>query len=95
MRRHPARIRRPAQLQHANFVTYLRPKNKKRRHLFSEAHHNILIYLFKLERATRIERATLTLARLCSTPELRPRSKLGGGYGKAVGKMQGGRRASL
>ena len=28
-----------------------------------------------LERARRIERPTLTLARLCSTPELRPRSK--------------------
>src|SRR5262245_22279372 len=28
----------------------------------------------KLERATRFERATPTLARLCSTPELRPRS---------------------
>src|SRR5512135_1098395 len=33
-----------------------------------------------LERARRIERPTLTLARLCSTPELRPRSKLGVGY---------------
>src|SRR5512135_3713778 len=33
-----------------------------------------------LERARRIERPTLTLARLCSTPELRPRSKLGEGY---------------
>src|SRR5437016_7031279 len=32
------------------------------------------LFLLKiLERATRIERATLTLARLCSTPELRPR----------------------
>ena len=31
-----------------------------------------LIFFEKLERATRIERATLTLARLCSTPELRP-----------------------
>ena len=31
--------------------------------------------LEKLERARRIERPTLTLARLCSTPELRPRSK--------------------
>ena len=29
----------------------------------------------KMERARRIERPTLTLARLCSTPELRPRSK--------------------
>src|SRR5215469_3364179 len=28
-----------------------------------------------LERARRFERPTLTLARLCSTPELRPRSK--------------------
>src|SRR6185295_19908834 len=28
----------------------------------------------RMERATRFERATLTLARLCSTPELRPRS---------------------
>src|SRR5205085_6701441 len=28
-----------------------------------------------LERARRIERPTLTLARLCSTPELRPQSK--------------------
>ena len=31
--------------------------------------------LKKLERARRIERPTLTLARLCSTPELRPRSR--------------------
>jgi hypothetical protein len=31
--------------------------------------------LKNLERARRIERPTLTLARLCSTPELRPRSK--------------------
>lgn len=30
-----------------------------------------------LERARRIERPTLTLARLCSTPELRPQSKFG------------------
>ena len=29
---------------------------------------------FLLERARRFERPTLTLARLCSTPELRPRS---------------------
>src|SRR6201985_3272865 len=32
----------------------------------------------KLERARRIERPTLTLARLCSTPELRPHSKRAG-----------------
>src|SRR5690349_20599440 len=32
---------------------------------------NLLEYL---ERARRFERPTLTLARLCSTPELRPRS---------------------
>ena len=35
-----------------------------------------LMLLLKLERATRFERATLTLARLCSTPELRPRLQL-------------------
>ena len=31
-------------------------------------------YVNQLERARRFERPTLTLARLCSTPELRPRS---------------------
>src|ERR1700753_1771821 len=39
---------------------------------------NDLSFLFSwenLERARRIERPTLTLARLCSTPELRPQSK--------------------
>ena len=41
-----------------------------------------------LERARRIERPTLTLARLCSTPELRPQSKLGGGYGPARVRIQ-------
>ena len=41
---------------------------------------NALIWLRNLERARRIERPTLTLARLCSTPELRPHSKTGG-YG--------------
>src|SRR4029077_590398 len=35
--------------------------------------------LRNLERARRFERPTLTLARLCSTPELRPRSKQGMG----------------
>ena len=34
-----------------------------------------VIRLGNLERARRFERPTLTLARLCSTPELRPRSK--------------------
>ena len=34
-----------------------------------------------LERADGFEPSTLTLARLCSTPELRPHSKSGGGYG--------------
>ncbi len=50
-----------------------------------------LIYCFSLrnlERARRIERPTLTLARLCSTPELRPRSKLDAGYGLAGGDFQ-------
>ena len=42
----------------------------------------LLKNLENLERARRIERPTLTLARLCSTPELRPHSKFeGGGYG--------------
>jgi hypothetical protein len=36
--------------------------------------------LEKLERARRIERPTLTLARLCSTPELRPLCGLALGY---------------
>jgi hypothetical protein len=46
--------------------------------------------LNRLERARRIERPTLTLARLCSTPELRPRSRRmgvmaqGGRPGQAV-----------
>ncbi len=34
------------------------------------------------------ERPTLTLARLCSTPELRPRSKVGGAYRPPGGKIQ-------
>ena len=42
-----------------------------------------LILLIKLERANGFEPSTLTLARLCSTPELRPHSKFeGGGYGR-------------
>ena len=41
---------------------------------------NRLISLEDLERARRIERPTLTLARLCSTPELRPHSKWEAGY---------------
>src|SRR5689334_23623516 len=44
---------------------------------------NHLKYTSNLERARRIERPTLTLARLCSTPELRPQSKLVGVYGPA------------
>ena len=34
----------------------------------------------KLERARRFERPTLTLARLCSTPELRPHPLVRGRY---------------
>jgi hypothetical protein len=30
------------------------------------------LFVIELERARRFERPTLTLARLCSTPELRP-----------------------
>ena len=33
--------------------------------------------LYQLERAKRFELSTLTLARLCSTPELRPRPLVG------------------
>lgn len=40
-----------------------------------------------LERARRIERPTLTLARLCSTPELRPRSKWSAVMAEASGKV--------
>ena len=36
---------------------------------------NLLIFLRKLEQARRFERRTPTLARLCSPPELRPRSR--------------------
>ena len=36
--------------------------------------HNLLIFLGNLERAKGFEPSTPTLARLCSTPELRPRS---------------------
>src|SRR5262245_19463871 len=43
---------------------------------------------WKLERARRFERPTLTLARLCSTPELRPRSVKGVGYGLKRRTMQ-------
>jgi hypothetical protein len=39
---------------------------------------NKLILLRKLERANGFEPSTLTLARLCSTPELRPHSKRAG-----------------
>ncbi len=42
--------------------------------------------LKNLERARRIERPTLTLARLCSTPELRPRSQVGRGLSPRDGK---------
>ena len=43
---------------------------------------NLLILLIELERANGFEPSTLTLARLCSTPELRPHSKFEeGGYG--------------
>src|SRR6476469_3251545 len=38
-------------------------------------HQILLAGKVALERARRFERPTLTLARLCSTPELRPRSK--------------------
>ncbi len=34
------------------------------------------LFRFQMERARRFERPTLTLARLCSTPELRPRCHL-------------------
>src|SRR5712664_75330 len=47
-----------------------------------------LIPLGNLERARRFERPTLTLARLCSTPELRPRSKWER-YRPAEGQIQG------
>jgi hypothetical protein len=47
-----------------------------------------LVLLLMLERATRFERATLTLARLCSTPELRPRSKQCWPYCAAGSKIQ-------
>ena len=48
---------------------------KAKDHL-SVAHHNALISRGNLERAKGFEPSTPTLARLCSTPELRPRSKL-------------------
>ena len=41
---------------------------------FRGPRHNALIFLRKLERAKRFELSTPTLARLCSTTELRPRS---------------------
>ena len=44
-----------------------------------------LVLLENLERANGFEPSTLTLARLCSTPELRPRSKLGGVIAQASG----------
>jgi hypothetical protein len=67
-----------------------------------DAFRSMLLLLLILERATRIERATLTLARLCSTPELRPRPKRGV-YGKRgrdfqdrVGAVQlSGKRSSV
>jgi hypothetical protein len=43
-------------------------------------HHNIMFSLKELERANGFEPSTLTLARLCSTPELRPHSKTAGYY---------------
>ena len=51
---------------------------------------NRLISLKDLERARRIERPTLTLARLCSTPELRPHSKWEAGYRLARTSIQAG-----
>src|SRR6056297_2778461 len=42
-----------------------------------------------MERARRFERPTLTLARLCSTPELRPRCQSGtGGFSVCRGRVQ-------
>src|SRR5579862_4156457 len=56
---------------------------------FRRPHDNSLKSLEKLERARRIERPTLTLARLCSTPELRPHSKFeGGGYRPSPSRFQ-------
>ena len=46
--------------------------------------------MFPLERARRIERPTLTLARLCSTPELRPQSKWEAGYDLSARRIQAG-----
>ena len=46
--------------------------------------------MFPLERARRIERPTLTLARLCSTPELRPQSKWEAGYDLSARRFQAG-----
>src|SRR5476651_676322 len=45
---------------------------------------------FEMERARRFERPTPTLARLCSTPELRPRSVEGAAYRRASNAWQGG-----
>ncbi len=39
-------------------------------------HPKMRPFRFRMERARRFERPTLTLARLCSTPELRPRCHL-------------------
>jgi hypothetical protein len=50
--------------------------------------YNSLILLANLERANGFEPSTLTLARLCSTPELRPRSKLGAGYRLGRARIQ-------
>src|SRR5579871_3082366 len=64
----------------------IRAKRKDRQ---LTVHHNHLKYPEKLERARRIERPTLTLARLCSTPELRPHSKFEGrGYRLSSGRFQ-------
>ena len=47
-----------------------------------------MIFLRNLERANGFEPSTLTLARLCSTPELRPQSKFeGGGYRPSPGPV--------
>src|SRR5690606_29307035 len=52
-----------------------------------KGHPGAPLLLTEMERARRFERPTLTLARLCSTPELRPHR-----FGEAVFRP-GGRRA--
>ena len=68
-----ARYSRPALRSH-HITSLLRgdkigPRNTQNR---SGLRRNVLIYLGKLERAKGFEPSTPTLARLCSTPELRP-----------------------